>query len=1370
MTAWWPADTNAYDYVGENHGQTPQGIEYAEGLAGGAFSFNGSSQRVTVPDNPQFRLLSLSIEGWVKVFADGGFIFFRGDNLAGYDPYSLSIAEAGRVAFQIGADNGDYVELRAPVPYSNWVHVAGTFDSINGNMRLYVNGGLLAETDTALRPLLALDAASEPAIGIGNHGGTLHNFPFTGLIDNIALYSRALNSNEVWLLSHSAKCYMPPVVTVQPTNQTLDAGATLFLAVDYIAEGPTYTQWRFNGQPLPGQTNSALAITNVQVDGTGNYSFWISNRWGVAESSHAAVNILTSQSYGCANDLGGMEAWWPGDASGADALGFSPATMYGGVTFSTNAVVGRSFALAGGAHGRVANSPRFQATNALTVEAWVYPRSHRVQSILSKWNAWGGPDQRSWSFALQANGDAFLLLSHDAITDSAVVYGTNPVPLNTWTHLAGTYDGSSLKLYINGVLHRSIPYTSGIFPGLSDIGIGGVVGMYREGGAIAPFDGLIDEPAVYSKALTAAQIHDIFTAGAKGKCAPILAPVFVRQPTSHSVNVGDMIYFDVTVTGVEPLSYLWRKDGIAIPGGANPWLIITNAVLSDAGAYSVRVANIHGVVESSNAWLTVLTSQTNGCANALSGMEAWWPGEGGGADVLGASPATMYGGVAFSTNAVVGSSFALVGGAHGRVANSPRFQTTNALTVEAWVYPKSHRVQSILSKWNALGGPAQRSWSFALQPNGDAYLLLSHDAVTHSAVVYGTNPVPLNAWTHLAGTYDGSELRLYVNGVLHRSIPYTKGIYPGLSDIGIGGVVGMYKEGGAIAPFDGLIDEPAVYSQALTAAQVQAIFMSGANGKCVPTLAPVFVQQPSSHTVDVGAMVHFDAEVAGAIPLSYLWRKDGSAIPGGTNPWLIITNAALSDAGTYSVRVTNSYGVACSSNAVLTVIPLPGPLVRVMDTNAVCGAIFRVPIQLQSKGDVGALGFSLQFPTDRMWFQEVELTSASAGASLLVNTNLLANGQVGVAIALPAGSRFSSQVQTVAILRFAALPLTSASSNILSFGDSPITRQVADYLGNIMNAGFSNGVVRIYPGGFEGDVAPRFGGDGTVTVADWVLIGRMAARQLVPSSQSEFTRADCAPRATLGDGVISVTDWVQAGRYAAALDPLTATGGPTSRLVGGLGAAPRKLSGTDRLVKATSAGLSPGNDGSVNIELIAQGGENALGFSLKFDPAILEYRSAALASDASSAMLEVNTDDTALGRIGVVLALPAGHSFEPGAQHLLRLTFTANAATSLTTALSFVDEPVNRELADVQAESLGAVYQAASITIDPRPALDLEISNNRLVISWPAWASDCALETTEDVSLQHWGNSGLTPTVTADGCRVEMPVSTQSKFFRLRKP
>jgi hypothetical protein len=87
--------------------------------------------------------------------------------------------------------------------------------------------------------------------------------------------------------------------------------------------------------------------------------------------------------------------------------------------------------------------------------------------------------------------------------------------------------------------------------------------------------------------------------------------------------------------------------------------------------------------------------------------------------------------------------------------------------------------------------------------------------------------------------------------------------------------------------------------------------------------APVINTQPASVTNYVSLATTFSVSAFGSFPLSYQWSKDGTTIPGATQNLLTFKPTAESDAGTYSVRVTNLYGFLDSTSAVLTVLPPP---------------------------------------------------------------------------------------------------------------------------------------------------------------------------------------------------------------------------------------------------------------------------------------------------------------------------------------------------------------------------------------------------------------------------------------------------------------
>jgi hypothetical protein len=81
--------------------------------------------------------------------------------------------------------------------------------------------------------------------------------------------------------------------------------------------------------------------------------------------------------------------------------------------------------------------------------------------------------------------------------------------------------------------------------------------------------------------------------------------------------------------------------------------------------------------------------------------------------------------------------------------------------------------------------------------------------------------------------------------------------------------------------------------------------------------APSIARQPQGHTVAVGSTVVFNAEATGT-PLSFEWRKNGSAITGATRPSLVINRATAADAGTYAVAISNAGGLTMSAPATLT--------------------------------------------------------------------------------------------------------------------------------------------------------------------------------------------------------------------------------------------------------------------------------------------------------------------------------------------------------------------------------------------------------------------------------------------------------------------
>ena len=203
LVGWWRAEGNAQDSAGRHDGTLPFGMNYAPGKIGQAFDFDGSRRRVSIPDCPDFKLTrALTIEGWIYPRQYGGIIFFRGDDRPGLDPWQIDLRTPGFVGFQITDSQNRIARIEAPVQLNEWQHIAATFGK-QGNLKLFVNGESAAETNTTIRPLGDLEPTQNPALGIGNIGGTAYNEPFHGMIDEMALYSRALNPRQIRAIYHA---------------------------------------------------------------------------------------------------------------------------------------------------------------------------------------------------------------------------------------------------------------------------------------------------------------------------------------------------------------------------------------------------------------------------------------------------------------------------------------------------------------------------------------------------------------------------------------------------------------------------------------------------------------------------------------------------------------------------------------------------------------------------------------------------------------------------------------------------------------------------------------------------------------------------------------------------------------------------------------------------------------------------------------------------------------------------------------------------------------------------------------------------------------------------------------------------------------
>jgi hypothetical protein len=143
----------------------------------------------------------------------------------------------------------------------------------------------------------------------------------------------------------------------------------------------------------------------------------------------------------------------------------------------------------------VPDNAKLDLTKGMTLEAWVRP------SNTSGWRTVITKEQTSqMDYGLYASTDTNRPSGHVYVGSSQEARSTTQLPLNTWRHLAVTFDGVALRLYIDGgqVAYRSVTGSITASTGALRIGGNTISGKW--------FAGLIDEARVYNRALTSAQI------------------------------------------------------------------------------------------------------------------------------------------------------------------------------------------------------------------------------------------------------------------------------------------------------------------------------------------------------------------------------------------------------------------------------------------------------------------------------------------------------------------------------------------------------------------------------------------------------------------------------------------------------------------------------------------------------------------------------------------------------------------------------------------------------------------------------------------------------------------------------------------------
>jgi hypothetical protein len=224
-----------------------------------SLNFDGFSGRVFIPDYPQLELTnSLTLEAFINAAAGGAGpydvsqIIFRGDDRGFWDPYQIYL-DGTNLTFSVTDTNNTMSSVEAPISLNIWHHVAGTLDDATGLQSLYIDGALVAQTNTTKRPFGPLIGAN-PGLGIGDLQSTIEAEYFNGLIDEVRISDVALS---------------PSQFLDAPQSANVSLGFCPALTITGIA-GYSYT---IQGSTNVGNSNGWITLTNLTL--TEPVELWI---------------------------------------------------------------------------------------------------------------------------------------------------------------------------------------------------------------------------------------------------------------------------------------------------------------------------------------------------------------------------------------------------------------------------------------------------------------------------------------------------------------------------------------------------------------------------------------------------------------------------------------------------------------------------------------------------------------------------------------------------------------------------------------------------------------------------------------------------------------------------------------------------------------------------------------------------------------------------------------------------------------------------------------------------------------------------------------------------------------------------------------